>query len=155
MRKVLLFGVLLIVIPLIIWSFGGRQDAKTAGVTGLASTATPSPVAKSDSGEGGVTVTAQPVITGGEDIIFEFTIDTHSGDLTDFPVLEKVSLVSGDREVLPKEWRETASSGHHRAGKLVFKVGEIPRQARDTVGELELVIRDLGGIPERKLEWTR
>lgn len=149
MRKVLLFGIPLIVIPLIIWSFGGRQDAKTAGVTGLASTATPSPVAKSDIGEGGVTVTARPTVVGGENVLFEFTVDTHSGDLTDFAVLEKVSLISGDKEVLPKEWQETSSSDHHRSGRLVFEVREIRG-----MGDLELVVRDLAGVPERRIKWS-
>lgn len=149
MKKVLLFSVLLIVAGFVVWSFGRWQRRDVGGVVKLAGPVAPLPVAKSDAGEGGVTVTAQPVVAGKEDIIFEFTIDTHSGDLTDFAVLEKVSLVLGGKAIMPKEWQETASSAHHRSGKLVFKV----REMRE-MGELELVIRDLGGIPERKLEWT-
>lgn len=149
MKKVLLFGVLLIAISLIIWSFGGRQKKGTAGVVKPASSATSLLVAKSDAGEGGITVAAQPVAVSGENIIFEFTIDTHSGDLTSFPILEKASLVFEGKEVLPDEWQETANSGHHRSGRLVFKIREIGE-----IGEMELKIKDLGGIPERRIEWT-
>lgn len=149
MKWALALGILFALALFTVRSFDRRQEGNTAGAVRPASTAAPSFAAKSNSGEGGVTVTAQPVVMGAEDIIFEFTIDTHSGDLTSFSILERVSLVSGGKATMPKDWQEKASSGHHRAGRLVFKVGEM-REMR----ELELVVRDLGGIPERKLEWT-
>lgn len=145
MRVILPLGALLVAGLFIIGFFDWWQK-REVGVTKPKSPATPLLAAKSDSGDGGVTVTAQPVITGGDDIIFEFIIDTHSGDLTDFAVLEKVRLISGGRETLPKEWQETANSGHHRAGRLVFELMGM--------GELELVIKGLAGIPERRLKWT-
>lgn len=151
MRKVLSFGILLIAASLIIWSFNGLQKRKAVDVAKPASPAASSLIAKSDEGGGGVTVTARPAkINKGEDIIFEFAIDTHSGNLMDFAVLEKVILIFGDKEVLPKEWQETANSGHHRSGKLVFEVG-IHQLAEK---ELELVIRDLAEVSERRLKWT-
>lgn len=145
MKKVLLFGVLLVAGLFIIGFFGRRQGKEVADVVKPESTVL-APVAKSDAGEGGVTVTAQPVVIDTEDIVFEFTIDTHSGDLTNFSVLEKVSLVSGGKATMPKDWQEAASSVHHRSGKLVFeKIG---------TSEMELVVKDLAGVPERKLKWT-
>lgn len=145
MRKTLLFGALLIVGLFIVWFFSWRQKEETTDATKPESTVL-APVIKSDAGEGGVTVTAQPVAVDTEDIVFEFTIDTHSGDLTSFSVLEKVSLVSEGKVTVPKDWQETASSAHHRSGRLVFEKVE--------TSEVELVIRDLGAIAERRLKWT-
>lgn len=153
MRRVLLFSIILIAALLIIWSFGRWQKKETVGVAEPERRVVSSLIEKSDEGEGGVTVTARPIIlpeNKEKNIVFEFVMDTHSGDLTDFSVLEKVSLISGDKEVLSKEWQETVISAHHRAGRLAFEVGV--RQL--TERELELVIRDLAGIPERRLKWT-
>lgn len=150
MKWILALGILFVLTLFTVRFFDRQQERNTAGTVRPASTAAPSFAAKSDSGEGGVTVTAQPVVVDTEDIVFEFTVDTHSGDLTNFSVLEKVSLISGDKEVLSKDWQETASSAHHRSGKLVFEKGV--RQLAES--EVELVVKDLAGVPERRLKWT-
>lgn len=152
MRWALVLGVLLTVGVFSAWFFNRPQDRNAVGLARPAGTATASLVTKSDAGEGGVTVTARPVDVSEESVVFEFVMDTHSGDLTNFSVLEKVSLVLGERVVAPKEWQETANSGHHRAGRLVFEIRDIGEMGE--IGEIELVIKDLGGVDERKIGWT-
>lgn len=103
---------------------------------------------KTDGGEGGITVTARPVTKlEVEEIVFEFALNTHSVDLSDFDVGENVVLVAGNSSQEPSEWREESTSTHHRSGKLVFKFPANP------VPEVNLVIKNLGGVVERSLTW--
>lgn len=89
-------------------------------------------------------------------IVFAITLDTHSGDLTRFDFVKNVTL-RNDRgqQVTPSRWVATADGAHHRAGGLVFARTDQAGRAMDAqVRVLELIVRDLGGVPERTLRWT-
>jgi hypothetical protein len=77
---------------------------------------------------------------------FEVTLDTHSIDVNDYDLAELALLRTEAGDLQPEPW--TAPEGeHHRSGTLVFP----PTESR----VLELVIRDLGDVPERTFRWTR
>lgn len=88
--------------------------------------------------------------------MFAITLDTHSGDLSKFDSVKNVTL-RNDRgqQVTPSRWVATADGAHHRAGDLVFAKTDQAGRAMDAQARvLELIVRDLGGVPERTLRWT-
>lgn len=89
-------------------------------------------------------------------IVFAITLDTHSGDLSKFDFVKNVTL-RNDRgqQVTPSRWVATADGAHHRAGGLVFSRTDQAGRAMDAQAKvLELIVRDLGGVPERTLRWA-
>ena len=104
---------------------------------------------------GGVTVAAT---WGGPSAgtVFEVAMDTHSVDLDSYD-LRQLALLRNDQdqEVQPNGW-DAPEGGHHRKGTLTF-----PTQAADgseVIGpdthNIELLIHDVAGVPERRFEWT-
>ncbi len=89
-------------------------------------------------------------------IVFAITLDTHAGDLSKFDFVKNVTL-RNDRgqQTTPSRWVATADGAHHRAGGLVFsRTDQAGRAIGAQVKVLELIVRDLGGVPERTLRWT-
>jgi hypothetical protein len=89
-------------------------------------------------------------------IVFAITLDTHSGDLSGYDFL-KDTLLRNDRgqQVTPIRWVSTAEGSHHRAGGLLFPRADQAGRAVDAGARaLELVVRGLGGVPERVLRWS-
>ncbi|MHB1134286.1 MAG: hypothetical protein ACYC4L_18100 [Chloroflexota bacterium] len=88
-------------------------------------------------------------------LVFAVVMDTHSVDLDGYDLSRLAVLRTNDgREVQPLAW-EAPKGGHHRQGKLTF-----PAQAADgapLLGDgtsaVELVIRGVAGVAERKLGW--
>lgn len=86
--------------------------------------------------------------------VFEVKLDTHSVDLDGIDLSTLALLRVGGREVAPASW-EAPKGGHHRAGMLSF-----PATAADgmpLIGPestiVELVMRDVAGVPERIFTW--
>lgn len=83
-------------------------------------------------------------------------MDTHAVDLDGYDLGQLAVLrTDGGREVRPSGW-DAPKGGHHRSGTLTF-----PATAADgspligpTTRAIELVIRDVGGVPERRFRWT-
>ncbi len=94
-----------------------------------------------------VDVTPLVLATEGDVWDFEIAFNTHSVDLSFDP--EAISVLRDDvgREYPATTWEGSGPGGHHRAGILRFPV---PYQATEFV---ELVIRDVGGVPERVFHW--
>jgi len=89
-------------------------------------------------------------------VVFAVVLDTHSGDLSRYDLV-KTAILSNDRgrRVTPLQWVATADGAHHRAGGLVFPKVDPSGSAIDgQARSLELIIRELGGVPERTLRWT-
>ncbi|MDR7480876.1 MAG: hypothetical protein QN203_00005, partial [Armatimonadota bacterium] len=89
-------------------------------------------------------------------IVFFITLDTHAGDLSAYDFL-KNAVLRNDRgqQVGPQQWIATTDGAHHRAGGLVFPRADPAGRALDAEAKvLELVIRSLGGVPERILRWS-
>jgi hypothetical protein len=82
-------------------------------------------------------------------------MDTHSVDLDAVDLGRSAVLrVDQGREVPPTGW-DAPKGGHHREGKLTFPdkgADGAPLIGPDT-WVVELVIRDVAGVPERTLRW--
>ncbi|HET7271065.1 MAG TPA: hypothetical protein VFI90_08245 [Rubrobacter sp.] len=87
--------------------------------------------------------------------VFEVAMDTHSVDLDGYD-LKKLAVLrtGGGEEVRPSAW-DAPKGGHHREGTLAFPK-RTPGGSRiigpDT-RRIELIIRDVAGVPERRFEW--
>ena len=87
--------------------------------------------------------------------IFRVALDTHTVELDGYDLRQLAVLrIDQGREVRPSGW-DAPQGGHHREGTLTF-----PAIAADgspvigSAGTLELVIRDVAGVPERVFRWT-
>lgn len=103
----------------------------------------------SQENEGGnVTVTVKPkILKAGEKPIFEVEFNTHSVDLS-FDI-EKLSFLTNDKGKTSNQsvWNGSPPGGHHRSGTLAFT--EILSEGKF----VELVIKDVAGIPKRSFKW--
>jgi hypothetical protein len=94
-----------------------------------------------------VDVTPLNVGTGEATLDFEVAFNTHSVDLSFDPAAIAVLRDSAGREYPAVAWDGSGPGGHHRSGVLRF---QMPEAAGDSV---ELVIRDVAGVPERIFHW--
>lgn len=98
--------------------------------------------------EGAVTVTVTPRLRADGGWEFGIVLDTHSEELTSDLVTATVLQDDKGREYAPVSWEGDPPGGHHRSGVLRF--GTIDPSPIS----LALIIRDIGGIPERAFLWT-
>jgi hypothetical protein len=88
---------------------------------------------------------------------FKITMDTHAVDLDGYD-LERLAVLQTDQgqTVQPTEW-DAPKGGHHREGTLTFPATAANGNTliRPETRRIELVIRDVAGVPERTLTWTR
>lgn len=114
---------------------------------------TPSAATQISAG-GEVTVTATWVGSNRAPV-FTMVLDTHSVDLDALDLTALATLSVGGMEVRPITW-DAPAGGHHRAGVLSFPT--TTADGRAVIGPetetIELVIRDVAGVPERIFRWT-
>lgn len=83
-------------------------------------------------------------------------MDTHSVDLDTYD-FRQLALLYNDQgqEVQPNRW-DAPEGGHHREGTLSFptEAADGSEVIRPDTHKIELVIRDVAGVPERRFEWT-
>jgi hypothetical protein len=87
---------------------------------------------------------------------FAVVMDTHAVDLDGYDLTHLAALrIDGGREVLPAGW-DAPKGGHHREGTLTFPATAADGRALIAPGTrtVELVIRDVAGVPERIFRWT-
>lgn len=97
-------------------------------------------------GEVTVKVTPQSLIIG-QKPAFEIIFDTHSVDLAFDPTL-LVNLTDDQGTIYNRSlWQGSPSGGHHRSGILIFN------QMLSQTKNVELVIKDVAGVKERKFRW--
>ena len=53
-------------------------------------------------------------------LLFELTLDTHSGDLNDIDLQDAAMLRQGQAVASPEAWVSESDDSHHRSGVLVF-----------------------------------
>lgn len=97
-----------------------------------------------------VTVEITPIDLGVDSKMwrFMFVLDTHSGSLDQDPV-RIVSLLDDKGGIYqPIAWEGSGPGGHHREGTLIFNV------VKPMPTYFELIIKDVGGIPERVFRWN-
>lgn len=106
----------------------------------------------SDAGRVTVKVTWTGAASG---IAFRVIMDTHSVDLDGYD-LQQLAVLRTDQglESQPSGW-DAPKGGHHREGTLTF-----PATTADgtpligpSTGTIELLIRDVAGVPERSFRW--
>ena len=102
------------------------------------------------SADGPVTVSATWA-GGSKPLVFDVKLDTHSVDL-DAVDLSSAVLRNDRGQALDATSWQAASGGHHRQGSLGFGADGAAFIAGSKW--IELVIRDVGGVPERTLRWT-
>ena len=108
---------------------------------------------KSEGGQVAVAVTWQGASAGPT---FRVVLDTHAVDLDGYDLRQLATLrVDGARELQPTGW-DAPKGGHHREGSLTFPA-TLP-DGGATIGpaarSIELVIRDVAGVPERAFRWA-
>ncbi|MBI4491652.1 MAG: hypothetical protein HY690_02530 [Chloroflexi bacterium] len=89
--------------------------------------------------------------------VFAVVLDTHSVDLDRYDLRQLARLRTDQGlEALPSGW-DAPQGGHHRSGTLAFPT--TTAEGRPLIGPdtrtVELVIRDVAGVPERVFQWTR
>ncbi len=96
--------------------------------------------------QNGVTVKATRLAGEGAPVHFVLVLDTHTVDLSRYDPVQKVVLVVGGRTLTAQGTSSVdQNTGHHVEAELSFDTE--PGQA------MTLVVKDLGGVPERRLEF--
>lgn len=130
----------------------GSTEEAAASEQGQAAKSSPA-TQTSEAGEATVEVTWKG---GNAGPAFDVTMDTHSVDLDAYD-LRKRAVLRNDRglEVRAKTW-DAPKGGHHREGTLSFS--EKTADGQDLIGpdtrRVELIIREVAGVPERSFEWN-
>ncbi len=96
--------------------------------------------------EGPVTIGATPKLSS--EIAFEISLDTHSGELNVDMTRAAALIDENGKEYKPISWEGNPPGGHHRKGMLSFGV------IKPTPKTLQLTVRQVGSIAERKFLWT-
>lgn len=103
---------------------------------------------KKENDEGEVVVSASPIVLEpGKSPKFDVQFNTHSVNL-DFDVSQIATLKDKEGNVFDNPlWEGSPPGGHHRSGTLTFNNQLLKTE------EVTLIIKDIAGIPERKLSW--
>jgi len=68
----------------------------------------------------GISIIAKPINLSSSEIVFEISINTHSGSL-DYEMSQISELViNNEKHMKPIKWNGSAPGGHHRYGKIIF-----------------------------------
>lgn len=140
------------VVSLLLTACGGSGSAgappgATASVASSAATQT------NEGGNVTVKVTWQGTNAGP---VFTVALDTHSVNLDSYD-LRQLAVLRTDQgvEVSPSGW-DAPNGGHHREGRLTFPT--TTADGKQVLGQstrtIELVIRNVAGVPERTFRWT-
>jgi hypothetical protein len=84
--------------------------------------------------------------------VFLVAMDTHSVDLDSLDLAQLATLKTPAGELSPTGW-EAPKGGHHRAGTLTFAATTADGRPTIGGGPIELLIRDVAGVPERSFQW--
>jgi len=96
---------------------------------------------------GGVSVQVTPRVVSGSTWEFEFSINTHSGDLSEDLQKAVVLVADGGTSHAPVAWEGAPPGGHHRKGVLRFKAITPQPQA------IELKLQRPGEASPRLFRW--
>ncbi|HEY4686061.1 MAG TPA: hypothetical protein VII57_08450 [Dehalococcoidia bacterium] len=137
MRALVAIALILGALALASLGCGGDAQPKTAET------------AKQSDDQGGITL---QVTWNGEleSPSFDVVMDTHSVDLDAYDLGQLAVLrTNAEAELAPVGW-DAPEGGHHRQGTLRF--ASLSSRAVNA-GYIELVIRDVSGVPERRFRW--
>ena len=125
--------------------------ANTADIAPAAATASGGTTQTNDGGQVTIKATWNGVSTGP---VFDIALNTHAVDLDGFDLAQLAVLRVDGREIQPAGWN-APKGGHHRSGTLSFPVtgGDGRPLITANTRSIELVIRDVAGVPERNFVW--
>jgi hypothetical protein len=128
--------------------------AASAPAANDAAQATGPRTAKSEAGQVTVAVTWAGPTPAATQTEFNVVLDTHAIDLDGFDLRELAVLRTDTGiEVRPMAWR-APKGGHHREGPLVFPSTDGGRAIPGAdARSVEIIIRDVAGVPERRFAW--
>lgn len=88
------------------------------------------------------------ILENGKDPQFQIALNTHSVDLS-FDI-SKIAVLVDDKgnNYTDSNWNGSDPGGHHRNGILTFSKSLIDTKY------IELIIKDVGGVAERKFRWS-
>lgn len=127
------------------------------GAQAKAEEATPAAPQTLTNEAGGVTVQATyRSLIGDGKLGVDVKLDTHSVPLDSYPIEQLAFLRNDTGETIHAlRWENPQGGGHHRSGLLTFPVADA--LGRPFIGPktryVELILKDLAGIPERVLRW--
>lgn len=146
MKKTYLIGILGVVAILVFINFlPTDENSNTTPKENIART-TQTQLSPQTNDEGSIVVSVIP--KDQSNWSFEVTLDTHSGDLGEDLAEVSILLDENGNEYKPISWERDPLGGHHRSGVLRF--GNLTPAPQSVT----LIIRQVGGIAERKFEWT-
>ncbi len=134
----------------------GRSDQAGPAEPAVVALPGAEPAGATQTSEGGQVTIAVTWEGPSAGLVFRVAMDTHSVNLDPYD-LRELAVLRTDQgvEVRPSQW-DAPPGGHHRAGTLAF-----PATASDgkpVLGpgarSVTLIIRDVGGVPERTFQWT-
>ena len=96
---------------------------------------------------GKVTIRVTYENPGKADPAFSVSMNTHSVDLDSYDLAGLSLLRDGKGKEYKGKWTSPEGSSHHRSGVLLFEGVKLD------AGEIELIIRDVAGVQERKFKW--
>ncbi len=130
----------------------GKTATPATAQSGAASTSASAATQKSEGGQVTVAVTWQGPTAGPT---FRVAMDTHAVNLDGYD-LAQLAVLRTDQgmTVQPSGW-DAPKGGHHREGTLTFPANGT--NGSPVIGPatrtLELVIRDIAGVPQRSFTW--
>jgi copper chaperone CopZ len=140
--------VVLVGVGLWIWDTNRRTYTNIASGT----TASAGAMQTNEGGQVTIAVTWQ---SSGTQPSFNVAMNTHAVNLDGYDLTQLAVLrIDGSQEIRPISW-EAPKSGHHRSGTLIFPATDAagkPLIAAST-RTIELVIRNVAGVPERVFTW--
>lgn len=126
-------------------------------MTSKTSTASTAAMTSTQSNEGGQVTIAATWQGSGAGTIFTIEMNTHAVDLDGYDLKQLAVLrIDGGTDIHAISW-EAPKGGHHRTGTLTFPATGTdgkPLAASDA-RTIELVIRDVAGVPERVFAWRQ
>ncbi len=131
----------------------GKSAAPAPAQSGAASASASATTQTREGGQVTIAVTWQGPTTG---ITFRVAMDTHAVNLDGYDLTQLATLRTDQGvTVQPSGW-DAPKGGHHREGTLTFPATTLNSAA--TLGPatrmVELIIRDVAGVPERRFTWT-
>jgi hypothetical protein len=150
-RRVWVAVIVLVVVGmgLVLWMLNTSRTTRSTSTPTEASGMTRT----SEGGQVTIKVTWQGRSSGP---VFTVEMDTHAVDLDSYD-LRQLAVLRTDQglSIQPAQWNAPAG-GHHRTGTLTFPA--TTASGMPVIGPnthmLELIIRNVSGIPERSFRWT-
>lgn len=139
--------------PLVLLTGCGAVVSTMRGTTSSTNASTSAATRTSDAGQVTVSVTWEGLAAGP---VFTVAMNTHAVDLDGYD-LRQLAVLRTDKgqDVRPIGW-DAPKGGHHRQGALTFpaKAADGSPLIASNTRSVELVIRDVAGVPERTFQWN-